>query len=479
MSIDALSRSASSAPIAPEPFCLSSEQRASLERFAATCKWAEIPGMENVIDHSPEIALFLKTSRLGYYIAGLSNTLKLDVDQYGRELNQAERNLKKGIFIGVHGEIMILKNGVWALVSEVMEELELHPQKKVLVSKNDPDQEWSYTYPSGLTRVDPREIIASYKLCPSAQSKLKELTEVAEEPGPRGFLQLYSNGKDPYGKLGHIGCRLISPSGDVYSIGLGTPSGQEALDMSRIQQALGTYNTQIFSPDFKEYATFDARKISTVAITEEQFQTLLEEVQTIAQSSLRFHIMHLNCSRFASHLLKKVNIDPGETQYVSEFLRDVFLPEGTESIPYVGIVIVKIQNIVKPIFAFLGSIVPDFISSAFHYGVSVLLFIPNKLGIALRNIIILALGGSQVPFELNGETDDSAQVDPSADLTSDGLCKFGQYMTWKDIFREDHIGIISSPLKISSWQDERTGTFNVEYPDQPQLHIVPYAPPLA
>ncbi|MBS0654627.1 MAG: hypothetical protein JSR46_02520 [Verrucomicrobia bacterium] len=102
----------------------------------------------------------------------------------------------------------------------------------------------------------------------------------------------------------HPWLRLMTPEGDLYSAGF---NWGKTLGATNIAE---TVESRFRSPDLWEALPFNARIVTNIAISEEQFEVIKHDIQQGHTEGLAFNFVTQNCSTYISHTLKKLGFTP-------------------------------------------------------------------------------------------------------------------------------------------------------------------------
>lgn len=101
----------------------------------------------------------------------------------------------------------------------------------------------------------------------------------------------------------HPWLRLITPEGDVYSVGF---NWGKTIGASNLAE---TVESRFRSPDLWEVLPFNARVVTNIAIDEGQFEKIKADIEKDQTEGLAFNFITQNCSSYISHTLKKIGFD--------------------------------------------------------------------------------------------------------------------------------------------------------------------------
>lgn len=225
--------------------------------------------------------------------------------------------------VGAHNDLEIMCNGTYTRLSTILSDLEWKEAR--LISKKN-QSEWNYL-PNGLTQ---REIVSWKTLEPVTrlsedqvaiiQKRAQKLTSPLMTPSekPPYVLQIVSSWSgsltQKYFGLAdevdttfiqpqHPWLRLITPEGDLYSVGF---NWGKTIGASNLAE---TVQSRFRSPDLWEALPFNTRVVTNIAIDEHQFEKIKNDIEKDQTEGLAFNFITQNCSTYVAHTLKKIGFD--------------------------------------------------------------------------------------------------------------------------------------------------------------------------
>ena len=337
---------------------------------------------------------FIRDSRILYNMRGYQKTAETS--------GYAHEGLKQPIRFKDDQPCFLVKNAYrsWA---DFKDKVEVNPATKEIFSKNNSEKYWNYfLYPKqessriGLNSDSRfRQVRPVYAL-----SDLDKTALGLQER--HCACQLFTSNNSLLSKVSHVGLRLIDQNGLVYSCGLETLLTEPKFTD---QAFLGTYNATITSLDYDEFAPFTERRVTTFAISDEQFAQALVKVQEYAGKNICFNRARQNCLSYSKQIAKIAGLPVPET--LLPFNEALWMQIKETS---VGSAIDKIVTVVGAIFAFIADL--PIIGLPF----SAIGYVLHKIATMFNNLIFMSFGFAQ-PIENvpEGAIDEPHQKD--GDLT--------------------------------------------------------------
>jgi len=383
---------------------------------------------------------FMRESRLIYSVRG-----------YQRGDDQREQTIDAGLKVDLDGRPYLLKEGIWEPWETLKNKVIYDEKRQCILSKNDPTQEWIYVYPNGLIPQKSAGYFEPvFNLHPNELQRLKDFCGVTPEKSQ--IIQVFTTDAPSF----HVGLRLIDDQGDVRSFSFRTPGDEEHMIDLR------TYNAEITVPDFTEHRKFDTRRVTSIAITPENFEKAFAKVKSYSDAPFRFNYIHQNCSTFATQVLNEAGIEVNFTTNATSFFWEI-----SKATPYLGLAIWAIDTLARSIIKFTSWMVPNFLMTPICFVISIITWPIKNITTLFRNLLIGYLGGTKEAIPTR--TGAVENWDNSQTLTS-----FSTLMNWTDLFKDD-VGKIYSTPELARWQLEemRKQTFTQSYQGFPTYVIVP------
>jgi hypothetical protein len=357
--------------------------------------------------------------------------------------------LKEGIRIDADGSPCLLKEGNWVRWESIKDKMAYDKSQQELHSKSDRKEIWNYLYdPStgeqGLVKGSRFGVVRpTYQLSEKQIEKLKTKDRCA--------LQLFSSDNMAIPKISHCGMRLINEKGWVYSLGFETSQDEPFFEQG--QKVVGTYDATITSNDYDEHRVFKSRRVTTIPLSQQNFDTALGRVREYSKTPLRFNRVHQSCLAYTSDIAKSAGAEiPNLVCDTYEFIGEG-LEEASPILRFIG----KAASLIRRLFVWIAQI------PLVGLPIKFVLFVAHKVGILAGNLLVGILGGahsSPPRFETGSETDPRNG--------KERLVYFHKLIrNWKDYFSED-TGKVHSTIRFANWQLSHPGTTVYEYDGSPK-----------
>ena len=257
---------------------------------------------------------------------------------------------------GADGQIGLAVNGQFTAASEILNRFFV--ENGVVYSiENGMKKRWMYNH-QGLVCFDPSSWlhpIPFNKLStPPGEYRVQVVTSL-KDPKDHNLLDKVSKGAV------HSWLRLVTPEGDVYSLGWGHNPKE-----FNLFQPLASLRARLSCPDTFEVTSSNFLE-TTIPISEQQAESLLEFVAINAyDDSARFNYFSGNCVEFASQALEYANIAqiPDRKISIPEMLYKVLVPKPLKK---------GISFIVKNVNRVLPGFIKTSISGLFKFCFSLVL----------------------------------------------------------------------------------------------------------
>ncbi len=405
----------------------------------------------------PDCVEFLRKSGLLYTIRGYQHTL----DTSNGSLDPKMLNMKEGIRLDTDGHPLLLVNGDWMRWENLKHSVEYDPKKKIIVSKNQPSEEWNYFSPNGLCqRGRYNDLYPIYPLSQNDQATLKahgekffrgNVPQELQDQKKWHYMQVFTSHNSLIAKLSHVGLRLINKEGEVHSFGFETLE----TDTPFLQQyTVGSYNAGITSLDYDEFKPFKSRRVTTIPLTDEQYNQAMERVTTHSKKTLRFNRMHQNCAVYVTDIMNVA----GHPVKIDCTLPELILDLGPRFQT-----IRKVKNAIKCFFQrILSPCVIKLITAVRNSVIA----IAKRISSFFTNLLALYFGAGK------GSKPD-AEIKERNLNNNDGLHYFNRLIeTWGDTLKNEP-AMIYSPARLVNWQLDQASTYTHKYDGSPRFTIVP------
>lgn len=429
----------------PPAFSLTQNKRHKIEKLLQNYGWEDKDLLAKELTCRPryeEFLEFLYDSRLIYSLRGQALSLQ-----------NSSSDMKEGIKM-MDGQPHLLKENRWVRWDQIIETFKYDRNHGITSSKAS-NATWNYLYPDGLMQKSRyNQIFPVHQLSQDELGRLYEHSQkfhgqasgAALPPKNEcAYIQIVTHVEDALDRVGgHASVRLIDSDGRVFSIGLEIP--QEEVNAMKVSSLLGTRNAALTSPDYKEFAKFKYRRVTTVPVNAATFQKIFTKVQQYTTIPLRHNYIHQNCVTFAADILHEAGV-PVET--TSPSITCVLVPKGIR----------KAAQLVHRFFS--GT--PNCIKTAAERGWDCFTMIPSKATTLFKNATFLALGAGR----------EATPPKPGAENVLDHqqrLTSFNHLFTrWGDLFKDPSIDMSH---KLIDWQMEQGSTEMHPYAG-PKFYVVP------
>lgn len=422
---------------------LNVEQKASLYPFNPMKKlWAQFRFPDEALRDHPADALFLKNSGL-LFISKAHPNLPFKFDEENRP--------------------MIPCNGTYSRVDKLIEEHGFTAKNNgISYEIRDKDnKEWNFVADHGLVQTDwtfKREY-PSYRLSPEELQQLKKCGKLQDNnPAKSCFVQVFTTPRPlaPDCKLAenlndqtpsHVGVRLVLADGSVYSTGYETNCSAE----ENYGSFLTRFTTVPAKPsvrDYEEFARYSTRLVTTVPVTPEAMEGILNDLTAISEAPLgkaRFNHLKMNCLTFASLVLKKAGVNEDFDDYFTSILYKA-LPD-VEAIPLVGKPFARVRGESRRVVSKMPSCVQEGLQNISDF----FTYIPRKIITVILNIVMLILGMGRKSKYLPKELGDGLPQD------FDKLSKIERGISWNQLF-DDEANKVTWPARFIAWQKKQAST---------------------
>lgn len=372
------------------------------------------------------------------------------------------------IKIGPDNHLEILSANKYTPVKELLADLE---QGTVcLISKKD-GKEWVYL-PSGLTEWQTTGWTELRPIARLSDEQLAVTSKRAKElPSPlmstserQGYvLQIVSSWGDPllqnyFGLSGvdettiqpqHPWLRLITPEGDLYSIGF---NWQKSIGLSNLAE---TTESRLRSPDLNETVPFNGRIVTNIAIDEKQFQLIKNDLEK--DQGTAFNFITQNCSAYVSHILKNVGFEAAFYVNLNELFWRI-IPSPVKN--FVRTIRKPCRKITKAVKYTMKMITPPIIALLMKKTAKIAHTGLNALMNASTNFVLFLIGGRKgvkAPEVTKGFIDpDTNRFPPLQGSETVRLVET------KKFFSKTATEKIYLPRKVIEWQMQQKSTTHLD-----------------
>ena len=407
--------------------------------------------LTSLLTKYPDCAHFLRKSGLLFMIRGYQHTL----DRSHESTDPGIEEMQDGIKLDPYdGHPLLFVEGDWTRWEDLSTWITYDSKKKKIVSSDNPAEEWNYCAPDGLCRIGRyNEIYPIYHLSESDQAALQKqgekffqgnVPEKLQNDRKRWhYLQVFTSENGPISKLSHVGLRLIDANGAVYSLGFET---SDEIPFKE-QYFVGSYDVGITSLDYDEFKPFNARRVTTIPLTGDQYRNAMKQIEAYSKGPMRFNRMHQNCSTYATSVMRAAGHPMDVRSTLPELIVDL--------VPDLPVC----SKIARAIGGFFKWIFPSCICH-------LLGAIAIKISTVCTNLIAYCFGSTQGspphPKAENGGIENQ-----------DKMNYFDRLVESPEDLLSEEAAIIYSPAKVVNWQLAQPST--VIYPNDgsPQLTIIP------
>ncbi len=363
-------------------------------------KWEEFGFNGQIAKEHPDFVSFLFTSGLVFSIVMFQNSFGekgIDVDSYGHPLLKIE--------------------GAWTRWDSFKDTIEYNPKTEAIVSTKDRSLMYNYIASQGLVQRDNARYDKIYPIAKLSHEQKEEVKKEAAnfwqtnqeiDPGIEkdSVLQVVTSRRDLWGRNWwtenlldntpeHVSLRLIDKEGNLYSFGLKMPPNEARRVFAYLPFTyLTTATANIATPDYDETRRFDERRITSIPLTTERKDAILNFINEINKRDLSFNIAKQNCNKLAQIVLGIAGVEVNtRISFGALFVR--LLPSPSR-LPFIGgffSTVHKVASVVSNFFAKLVSYIPKPIIRVFTVIHDGILFLPRLIQTISLNILAIALGG--------------------------------------------------------------------------------------
>ena len=268
----------------------------------------------------------------------------------------------------------------------------------------------------------------------------------------------------------HIGIRLITAAGDVYSFGTEVPLSERTkvgseFDVSQFfSHFFTTSDARISMLDYEEFREHEERMVTSIPLTFQRAKNMLNRLNELNAHQLRFQFGRQNCSSLMLEMMQEAGYDIDMRSTLGAEIRAA-LPDANQ-LPLIGPLIGKVETFIGCIWNAVVNATPQCIRTGFSWLDYVIFYIPRKLGTIMTNLIIWKLGGSQYTSPLAQGTPDERLYNAKRIQSFSKVIR-----SWKDIFRDETSAINHSRFFLD-WQKKQRSTNTFKSGARPKLCIL-------
>lgn len=449
-------------------------------------KWNDL-GMNPqwLIDYSDEVSFLVRT-RLIYSILGFQHSTC-----NGLKLNEIKvlplpRTNKHGLWIK--------KEGKWVSVARLQKTMEWKGRTQSLLSKANKAEGWCYLSDTGLTPIHPLhdKRLMNFPLYSSENQRMHPVARLSEQEmesllihAARFENQSFSRREIPKGAIQvvtypnclfkgtllqnfgsqlklHYGLRLIMPDGSLYSFGFGRSEHENVLN-NQTRTPCATMNGQPKILDYMEFQKFENRLVTTVPLSENEAEKILQHLHFYRKNGLRFNLLKQNCARFTTHLLHIAG--------VSINIRISLFSIGLQYLPKANYLQRMFQQRErkqeKESWKWIAAVIPSIVKEPFFYLASIFVDLSKQIYHLILNLGLIYFGGrlaDSIDFPHFQGSDQSSKAVENFDVLVPSIF-------------DQNAAYIHHPSLLLRWQLHQTTTEIYRYSGQPKMNILPSESP--
>ncbi len=377
------------APEAPPQFSEDKSQK----------KWEEFGFSSQIAKEHPDFVTFLFTSGIIFSIVMFRNSFGdqgLDVDSYGHPLLKVD--------------------GVWTRWDAIKDKIEYDPKREAVIAIADRSRMYNYIMPQGLVQKHNARYDELYSVAKVTSEQKEEIQKEAEkfwqandevDPGKTKdcVLQVVTTRRDLFKRSWwtenlldntpeHVSMRLIDKEGNLYSFGMKMPPSEARRVFAYLPFTyLTTATANVSTPDYEEARRFDERRVTSIPLTSERKDAIIQFINEINSKDLSFNVAKQNCNKLAQIVLGIAGVEVNtRISFGSLFFR--LLPSPSR-LPLVGGFFSTVHKVVQAVsnfFSTLVSYVPKPIIRVFTVLTDAALFLPRLIQTVSLNILAIILG---------------------------------------------------------------------------------------
>lgn len=426
----------------------------------AHARWESLGHNPDFIETHPDFVDFFLSSGVAYQIAGFRNTSQ-------------NLHTRHAISKDEDGHPMVLFEGKMTRWDAIKERFTFLKEYDVLVSKNDPEERWTYTE-NGITNRDIyryNEAFHIYTLPQEERAKLQlHAQDFFDDKNPDTtpnipkdcVIQICTNvgvlckDSNPLIKkvtkklASHYRIRVITKEGKVYSFGYRRDVGER--DFLQKSSTLGQVRGVVAMNDFDEFRAHDGCYVTTAPLSTDAANRILQELVRLNENVPAFDYFDENCVEITGRCMRIAGIEIDTKARLETCVRDIAY-SFIKGIPILGKVVKQIKVIAKRVFNAIPPM-PAPIKRTLRVVSHAVFFIPTKLFALVKNILVLCLGWTKV---------------------SPGLADVGKgrsFKVFRDLLDADYSNV-AYPRKLLRWQKRQKTTHCHIYGGKPRLVIMP------
>ncbi|MBS0655541.1 MAG: hypothetical protein JSR46_07185 [Verrucomicrobia bacterium] len=460
----------------PSLFPASEQQQQPTKTDKNHDKFVRLGFPEELCKSHPDCVDFLITSGVAFTIAMFRDSTGAGKDDHGVRMDW-------------NGHPLLKMNGAWQRWDHINQVLEYDKRSRRLISKGQPDIGWNYISPEGFVQKDLYAYDAIYhveelnlheyqSLMTHAQKFWEKHPEVDQGQEKKCILQIVSTQNDLAPRnwfnenflennAEHSFVRVVDEKGQVYSFGDVMPPEESAVLKSNLPfTLLASVNANVGVPDYDESRPFDKRAVTSIPLTTERANNILEYFTQANKDGIRFGTSKQSCLKFPTVALDMAGV-PVDTKITFGELLGSMVPD-IRKLPVISqffAVAAKVQELVQPIFDTIKKYTPEPIKKAISCVSDALNFVGRKIDTICTNTVALVLGGWKM-----SEPKPNRPHDPKPDEKR--ITYFHRLLDSFGDFFDDETATIYHSMRLKSWQKQQDSTIVYSY-EGPKMYILP------
>jgi hypothetical protein len=257
-----------------------------------------------------------------------------------------------------------------------------------------------------------------------------------------------------------VGIRLITADKKVYSFGYQMPFEEQNIVLSNLHATyLTTAETRIRMLDYEEFRKHEGRMVTSMPASSKGAKDILDRLNALNQKQLRFVFIRQNCTSLVQEVMQLLDYDVNIRATGGAILLDM-LPYLNQ-FPLIGGLVAQVEACAKRVW----EAVPKCIAEPLKWVRAVVVYLPEKFGTFMVNLLVLKLGGAKKTTPLIGDEEELSD--------RKGIQHFSSVIrSWTDMFKDETSAVNHSKFFVD-WQKQQKSTFIEPKGKLPKLAIVP------